>query len=309
MAQVVMETAAKHQPAAAKGSDTPADQTEGETTTEGEQEEPTNSEETPEQQTEGEEGPESTEDAEADLPFHKHPRFQAILKERNDSRAELEQLKPFAEQAQSLHHFCETNNITQEDFEGALELMRLAKNEPQAFQTKMQEMLDGMSYAAGSKLPPDLAEEVEAGTLSEARAKEIAQLRVQKDAERQSNAQRAQQAQRRAQEAITAALNTWEKQLVKTDPDYRTRQSLVIDRLKSLALEKPPRNPDEAIALAKQADADVRAYSAKFKPRARPTGKPLRSGGSSTNNGEPIKLDNLKGDLKNLVFQIAANHR
>jgi len=256
---------------------------------------------------------EETEDDEvAKLPFNKHPRFQQIVKERNESKAELERVKPFAESAQALATYCQQNGILQEDLEGALELVALSKRDMKSFRGRLQEIADGIDYSSGAKLPPDLREKVEAGELSPEVAKELVQLR-EKNKQSSASAKAAQAAaQKQAVTNMSTALDQWEASQKKTDPEYAKRHDALRDRMVAMWTQTPPRSVAEAISLAEKANAEIKQRYSIFQPKRAAFKLPaLKTNGSSTttSKGAVLKMDNLKDDLTAIVNHVMAKHR
>lgn len=245
------------------------------------------------------------------LPFNKHPRFQQVIKERNEYKQkaqEVEELRPFAEMGQTLNRYCQENAISEQDLEEALHFAALAKRDPKSFRSKIQELVDGIDFAEGSRLPSDLQAEVDAGTLNEERAKELAQLRERHKIGQQTTQRVQQSAVQQNVQAMSTTLNNWENSQRTNDPDYMLRRDALKDRMHTLWVEHNPRTPREVILLAEQANREVIARYAKLKPKARATAPALKSNGSPTNQGEELKLDSLK-DLGKLVNNIASRHR
>lgn len=299
LSEVVQGVVDKHQGTETKVPTPPVEEEEEET--EGaEKEEP--STETSPQEVEQEETEEKP------LPFSDHPRWKEVLSQKNTAQAEVERLKPFAEQATMLQQFCNTNGISQEDLQSALELAALSKRDISAFRKRMGEYIENIDIVQGAKLPADLQKDVDDGTLSDARAKELAKARIQLQLAEGNFKTERERSEESRQSGIANSLNSWEEAQKKLDPSWDGRRDMLAERLQFLWQQTPPNSPQAAIKLAEQANTDVKKRLANFAPKP-PKRKPLLSTGSSTNTGQPLKIDNLETDLPAVVRAIAARHR
>ncbi len=310
LSEVVAEAAAKHTTTPSSGE--PGEQTEQ---VPGEEEQTTEqapAEETEQQEEEvKEEAPATEVETEAkdkNLPFNNHPRWKEVIQERNQARAEIEDLKPRAEFGEALSSYCRDNDISQEDLQTALELAALSKRDVKAFRSRLQEYADGIDYSTGERLPADIQKKVDEGHLDLESAKELAQLRESKKHGSAQVRKTQEQLQREHTSSVSNALNSWEMSMKKTDPDWDTRRQLLTDRLSSLWRTNPPQSVADAIALAEQANKFVKEQVAKFRPKPRQR-KTLTTTGSSPNPGEKFEMKSLQADLPRLVNMIAAQHR
>lgn len=232
------------------------------------------------------------EEADAKLPFHKHPRWKEVQEDRKQLRAKVQEFEakmaevtPKAEQLDRIGGFMRENELTAEEVQRGFEIMALMKHNPAAALEKLMPHLDVLELASGRKLPPDLQERVDAGEVTPDIAREAAKARMDAQLAR-TRVERTEQAiqQTRAQEAATAmrtAVDSWEATVKATDPDYPHMQSFIIDRTRVLMQQTPPRSPDEAVTLAKRAYDDVKAQMRRVMPQRTPT-RPMTSDKSST---------------------------
>lgn len=292
--------------------------TEGEPPLEDKKEDPI--EEEPVEGEEGKEGEakdedeDQPEDPDAEVPFSKHPRWQEVLKQRNELTRKVETLAPLAETGQMLQEFCSANNVTNEDLVEALDLVALSKKDPKTFRDRMAKYVESLDIVSGTALPADLKKKVEDGIMTAEDAKELAKYRIETEQARtaqQRQAQRQQQEVQQRQQALNAgmekALNDWEASRLKSDPGLAKRQRRVMDRMKSIWIEQPPTSVAEAVAIAERADKEVRSEIAKERP-VKPEKKVLKSGGSSPNVDDGGNLDSMD-DLGKLVEARAARFR
>jgi hypothetical protein len=300
----VVEAAAKK---STEESSTPVEETKVEEKPLGE------NEERPEGETETEEEVVETEEAKTkrlaeESRLDKNPRFKEVLKERDDARAESAQLKVKAEQAEALTKFCVDNRIADKDLIGALELTALSKNNPAEFRKRIGTIVEEYDVAMGQRIPPDLAKEVEEGTLSEARAKELAQARLRNGRTEQQLHEERQQSARDHDNQIQNGLNAWTASQTTSDPGFKGRYEQLVEAVHFDWQRTPPQTLQDAIVLVEKANKRVKDRVASRLPKS--TNKVLTSrNGSSPNHGEDLKLDNLTTDLQHLVTTVANRKR
>lgn len=221
------------------------------------------------------------EQAEADkkLPFHEHPRWQQLM-------AENRELKEDAASYRDITGFMSKNGLTGEEVTEGFDIMAKLKSgdptnlaEAREYFASRLAMLDD---ALGNVLPDDLQQRVDNGEIDEPAAREMAQLRATtklreaKDEERRET-DAAADARSKAianAQACATAVDDWESAQKKADPDYAKKADLIELTCRAIVQEtgKPPRNPEEAVALVKQAYEKV---SEKLKG-ALPTPKPMK---------------------------------
>lgn len=243
-----------------------------------------------------EEDPAKQAEADAKLPFGKHPRFKQLIGERNkykglvtEREQQLNEWKPKVEQFERIGTFMRENQLTPEEMHAGFEIMALMKHAPDKALEGLRPYIEKLELATGVRLPQDLSEKVERGETTEEVAREAALLRM-KAGEAESRAKRVEQTslEERAHQARTAmrtAVESWESSIKGSDPDYPHIQSFVVDRVRSLAAAEPPRSPEEAVALTKRAYAEVRERFSKVIP-AKPATKVVTSD-KSTSSAAP----------------------
>lgn len=285
-----------------------------------EEEEPSTDDDTQESEQEEEtetEGEEDAEDEESEeeskakdkVPFHNHPRWKEVLKERDEAKGQIEALKPLAETVTALNTFCQENNISEEDFQNALRLAAMSKKDVKAFRDELNTMLESIDTSMGTRLPADLQKKVDDGVIDEESAKEVAQARMAKKAAEAQAQKASKQTASTTQQVIVSTLDKWETDQKKLDPAYESRKEAFLDRMNALWAQRPPRTAAEAVALAEEANKTIKARYAKTRPKP-PARKVLRSTGSSTSTKEDLTLDELNGDnLMKIARSVAAKHR
>lgn len=195
----------------------------------------------------------------SDVPFHKHPRFQKLVQEKNEYKAKIAEYEPDAKQYREIQSFMQRAGLSAEEVaEGLLLMAEMKSGDPTKAHEALMKKVETLALAAGKKLPADLEEKVEQGYIDREVAQQLHQQRVQ--AERQAAIAQQQLAQRQQQEAIGAqqamanAVAAWEQATRQTDPDFDLKADLVKDRLRAhMAVHGMPRSTDEALALSRQA--------------------------------------------------------
>lgn len=209
----------------------------------------------------------------ADVPFHKHPRWQEMLRERDGYKAQVESLKDKAERFDAIGAFAQQHGLNADELNQGFQIMALMKNDPQKALELLAPHLANLELATGRRLPEDLQADVENGLITAERAQELARIRLEAQthrqraerteaeirAEREREQQREQQRQAaEAARAMQGAVMQWEEGIKQRDPDYSHKQRFVTDRVRALMAEKGrPQNAEEAVALVKEAYDDV----------------------------------------------------
>ena len=271
------------------------------------------SEESDEDQSE--ESAESEGDGESDKPepFHKHPRWQEMVRERDEFRQKAEDLEPRAQEFDKINQFMQDNELSAQEVADGLQVVAMMKNDPIRARDLLAERMETLDQYSGHKLPSDLANEVEDGRISEDRARELARLRNetqfaserQKRTEQKSQEQLDQERQNREQEQVQkiiqdqrSAIQDWESKLKAKDPDYGRIQSFVAKELRFQVQQNPPRNVDEAIQLADKAYKSVKDEFKKAlpeRPEVRPSATSDQSSASSASGQQPSSfMDAIK---------------
>ncbi len=216
-----------------------------------------------------------------ELPFHKHARFQEIIKERATFKAKADELSPYAERAKAIDTYCQKHGITGEEFNSALEITALLRVNPAEGLKSLRTYVDTLEVSMGNKLPADLQKDVDDGSLSLERAKELTQARIKSQGlEHTSRRTEAQVVQER-QASIASAVNSWDSQKRTTDTAYDKKYPFIEKTFIALCTMNPPRTPQEAVSLAEKAYAEVNTNLGSFVPKP-PVKKVLRPNGAVT---------------------------
>lgn len=240
---------------------------------------------------------------ETDLPpFHKHPRFQELVKERNTYKEQLDKQANLVAAHQSVIDYCQQNDVSPSEFEQFVRLAALVKTDPAQARKELEPIWSELGGVVGEGgLPEDLQAEVDADELSLERAKEIAALRAQNKLKESQKARTAEQMRAQQQRAFIAAIQNgvaaWETAKAESDPGFRpkTKESdkdgkyeWFMDKLAAMIQRTPPKTVNEAVQIAESAYQAVNGSIERFVPK-QPTKKVLTSTNSSTHKkGPPV---------------------
>lgn len=249
-------------------------------------------------------------------PFHQHPRWQEMIRDRNDLRAQVDQFRERATEYDKIHQFMETNGLTPDEVARSIQTMALIRNNPAQAREVLAREMEQLDRFTGNRLPDDLERDVQDGYITPERAQELARLRNEQSftqrqadqqrqaaeaARRQAEQQQVESQQTQALESQKNAVRQWETQLKSRDPDYERIQPLVYRELRMLAQDQPARTPDEAVELAKTALKNVKAQVRQLTPKR----EPVNPGPSSSQSGGTAGSANQPGSLLEAVMQAA----
>lgn len=198
-------------------------------------------------------------------PFNKHPRWQQLIRERDEFKAD-------AGQYRQIQQFLTTNGVEPAEAAQALQLAALVKSDPQKAWEILKPTVTDLLQRTGQLLSPDLKDQVAQGRLTREAALEISRLRAA-NANTQQAVKFQQDARERAaqieqDQARMNAAAVWE-QSRSTDPDYlRLADEVKKEILWRRSQGQVARTPEE---VRKQLDE---AWSAVKKAHAKPAPRP-----------------------------------
>lgn len=230
-----------------------------------------------------EEGEAEADPADADVPFHKHPRWQEMKAERDAYKAD-------ADRFQQITSFMAENRLTDAEVSEGFAVMAALKsgspNDLQAAYDWFASNTQRLAESLGHALPADIQAKVAEGYMDEEIAQELAKERAkaallaqqaQQQQEASEQAQQAQQLQALQADMVTA-VQTWEEGIRAKDPDYATKKAVLVeDQVRAIVQRRggiPPQSRDDAIALANQAYAEVNERIRAFVPKPKPVTPP-----------------------------------
>lgn len=153
----------------------------------------------------------------SDVPFHKHPRFQQLISERNALRQD-------AERSRNIDTFLTNNGLEANEAADLLVIGGLMKTNPAEAWKRALPTIQKLAVASGAVLPPDLADRVKRGDMPREAAIEVSRARAQAtsmQASQQFSADLQQrQTQENARKAVGSAVTAWEHRRRTSDPDF-----------------------------------------------------------------------------------------
>lgn len=258
---------------------------------------------------EGKEGevaepPEKVEPTEADkdaaLPFHDHPRWKEVVKQRDefkgkvaDFETKLKEVEPLAKNWKIVEDYRTTNNISQQDFNEGMTFLAALKSDPKAARAMLKPVWDSLEQFDGDAIPTDLQARVTEGEISEAAAKEMAGLRAQKAVAQTTG----RVSQEQSQQAVTKQLNeqvqSWQTSKTASDPAFKPKVEGKQDGLYELTAQKaaflmhtqPPKSVADYIKHMETAYAESKTFLKQF-VTAKPA-TPVRPSSSSASSAKP----------------------
>lgn len=234
---------------------------------------------------------ESSEDNEnfSDVPFHKHPRFQSIVRQRNEMRQKAEQFEHGAKQYEQVQAFLDANGLSDEEAGEFLQLRALMKSNPAEAWKSLKPVVQQLLVDAGEVLPPDLAARVQKGEMTKQTAIEMSRLRATHTSMTRSQEQAQQQAQQRAvqerAQALMGSVAEWEKATKLKDPDYAAKEEDV--KIHVVYLQRTQGMPQTPEAARKMVEEAYAAVNKRFAPKVQPRQPVTPMRGGRVASGQP----------------------
>lgn len=205
-------------------------------------------------------------------------RIRDLVAQRNEASQQAQAVAPILD-------FLTEHQIPQDDLGIVLDLTaRLRHGDFAGFLQGVQPYVDLAQQYTGQALPADLQQQVQQGLVSPGIATELAQRRAELQVTQNNHAeiQRTQQVQQvhgRA-DIIKSAVEKWEVQTKQADPDYALKADLIRRTSQALMQEKGiPQTPEDAVAVAKAAYAEVNGQMGRLRPQKQATNANPRSTG------------------------------
>lgn len=237
-------------------------------------------------------------------------RIRSLWQQGKDVSAKIADLEPKAKQFEEFSGLMQRNRLSQSDVNNTLEIAGLINTgKPQEALEKLAPIVKKLlEHAGAGNLPDDLRQEVEAGSLTEARARELAQARAGNKlaAQRMELSQREreqEEEQRQTRERVNWSVqtaDTWTAEKSANDPDWNLKS----DRIKELVELEVRRNgwPKTPAELRKACDDALDKANKelkRFNPRTKARTEPESGSTSSGNAAEPKNfLEAVRKGLK-----------
>lgn len=228
-------------------------------------------------------------------------RFRYLTTALKAKDTEVASLSPKAKEYDNLHAWVRSQNLSDAEVRGTLEMTGLLKNNPRAALERLRAVVRATEQVVGEILPPELQQRVDQGFLTvedaKAQARATAEARMATaratalaDHQRQTQAVTEQKA---ATEQTLGAVETWEAAKAKSDPDWHLKQPEIAKAVKLAILEKAQTlgtpwfpTPTEAVKLSEDALKDVNTRFSRFVPKPKAV-TPAVGGASSRSASEP----------------------
>lgn len=228
-----------------------------------------------------------------DVPFHKHPRFQHLLRKS----------KTFEQDAiryQNVQNFISQQGLNADEAAELLIVGGLRKTDPVATWQRIKPWVQQLLVDAGEVLPDDLRQRVQNGELSQEAAYEISRTKAAHQSMQTTASFRQQQEEQRRQQeagaAVTGAAQSWEAERRQRDPNFDAKIEPLMKEVAWLqAREGKPKTPE---GVREQLQKAYRAVNTAFvapKPPTqtqRPALRPV-TGGQVAGNQQPKGANTL----------------
>lgn len=236
----------------------------------------------------------------SDVPFHKHPRFQQLLRKAKTHEQD-------ATRYRNVQNFMDQNGLEANEAADLLIVGGLMKTNPVEAYRLAKPMIKKLLIAAGEVLPADLQQRVRAGELNQQAALEVSRSRATQQSvetarsfEQQRNARTSQQ---QVLGAARGAAESWAAERHRKDPNFEAKWPSFIRELTFLQrFEGVPNTPDGVRAQLQKAYKGVVPPAASAAPQPRPVKQaitPVR-GGAVAGSAAP-KVENTMDVLKNVM--------
>lgn len=220
------------------------------------------------------------------VPFNKHPRFQQLLKQRNEFKVD-------AVRYQNVQKFMTEHNLGAEETASGLSIMGLAKTNPQEALKQLQPFLETLLVAAGEVLPNDLQARVDKGEITHAVAVELsrsgAQLRAHQTQQTFAQQKREREDADNHVASLRGAAQAWQADRVRLDPNFAAKLTPIMKEVGWL--QKTEGVPNTPEGVKEQLVKAYKTVNASLAPAvAAPAPKPAITpviGGQVNGNARP----------------------
>ena len=199
----------------------------------------------------------------------------------NGLKSQIGPLEAQAQTTQALQTFLKQADIAKEDFGLVLDLAAaMRRGDFRTFLEGVAPYVKLAQESLGIQLPPDLAQAVQSGHMTQDAARYTARVRAEQQLAQGQLARVTQEQTQRShaeavqqfQASVAGAVTEWEKGVRRSDPDYARKEPVVQKLLHAVVHERgPPRSPAEAVEIAKLAYEQANGMVSRFVPNPRAT--------------------------------------
>lgn len=234
-----------------------------------------------------------------DVPFHKHPRFQTLLKERNENVTD-------AGRYRNVQRFLDDSGMSADEAANGLTIMAQAKVDPVGAWNAIKPWVQKLLVAAGEVIPDDLQARVASGELTRDAALEIGRHRATAESVKSSQsfkeAQAEQRGKRELADKLVSTATGWETERKARDPNFAAK---IVPLQKEIAyLHQQEGKPNTPEGVLDQLTRAYKAVNESFRPAApavkRPAIRPITGGQVA---------QNIRSDPKSTLDIVRANRR
>ena len=203
------------------------------------------------------------EEENAKLPFHNHPRFKKVIKERKEAKEQLELARKDQAEYRKITNFLEASNLSADEAAEGFKIMAMMKSSPTDALKALEPYMTNLQKFTGETLSDDIREKVDQGYMDEDIAKELSIARAENERLKKANQTQLQQQEIGKQKEhinkLAMAVSDWENKIAQTDPDYSRIEKEVNDRVKVKVLEVGrPQTEEQALKIAQEAYDEVK---------------------------------------------------
>lgn len=203
------------------------------------------------------------EEENAKLPFHNHPRFKQVIKERKEAKEQLELARKDQDEYKKITSYLEANNLTADEAAQGFQIMAMMKSSPTEAIKALEPYMASLKEATGQTLSDDIRDKVDQGYMDEDIGKELSMARAENERLKKLNESQLQQQtlekQRQNINKLADVVTEWENKIAQTDPDYSRIEKEVNDRVRVKVLETGrPETEEQALKIAQEAYNEVK---------------------------------------------------
>lgn len=255
------------------------------------------------------------EDDDANLPFKEHPRWKkmssdnrilTVAKTKNEEA--IRTLEPKAQTVDDLNGWLSENNLGKDDFANMLRIGAAIRNDPAAAYQQLQPIIEHLEKIVGVRLPADLEQQVQAGSVSREIAQEVARARGSEAVAKgqlETNMQRSARERASAQEresegrldVVVETLNACEVDWANREPDAAKLKPLLNDIVLIMGQSNPPQSAEDARKLFTSAVAEAKKRASGFIPARPAKDGILPAGGAVTTTTRPVPKTALEAAM------------